>query len=115
MKRLEESVTIRPVDKQLLLDLKQRALALVPDAAILLYGSVATGVAGPESDYDILVLLNAPLSREEEDRIRDVIYDLQVERGVVMSVIFYTREEWDSPISSVSPYRRNIEREGVLL
>ena len=115
MKRLEEAGAVKPVDKQLLLGLKQEVLSLVPDAAIFLYGSAARGTRGPESDYDILVLLAKPLPRVEEDRIRDVIYDLEVARGVVMSVIFYTNEEWNSPVNTVSPYRRNIEREGVVL
>ncbi len=115
MKHLEEALTIRPVDKRLLLDLKQKVLALIPDAAILLYGSAARGDAGPESDYDILVLLPEPLSRAQEDRIRDAVYDLEIAREVVLSLMFYTREQWDAPVTAASPYRRNIERDGVLL
>ena len=115
MKRLEEAVTIRPVDKQLLLDLKQKVLMLIPDAAIFLYGSAARGDAGPESDYDILILLGQPLSRVDEELIRDAVYDLEVARGVVLSLIFYTRQEWDAPVNAASPYRRNIEQDGVLL
>ncbi len=37
---------------------------------IILYGSRARGDARPDSDYDLLVVTEAQMSREEEDRLR---------------------------------------------
>ena len=40
--------------------------AFLPGASVVLYGSVARGEQGPESDYDVLILVDAPLTRQEE-------------------------------------------------
>ncbi|MCL4552798.1 MAG: nucleotidyltransferase domain-containing protein [Candidatus Marsarchaeota archaeon] len=115
MKSIEETDKIKPVDRQLLSDLKNLVLSRVPDATLLLYGSVARGDQIPESDYDILILLCAPISREQKASIRGVIYELELQHDVVMSIMYYTQEEWDSPLVAASPYRKNIEVEGMVI
>ena len=50
-----------------------------------------------------------------EDRIRSEVYPLELETGAVITLMVYSREDWDSPLSQATPFRRNVEREGVLL
>jgi predicted nucleotidyltransferase len=115
MMHLEETKKIKPVDRQLLTDLKNLVLSRIPDATLLLYGSVARGEQTPESDYDILVLLHAPISRQQKAEIRGVIYELELQHNVVMSIMYYTEDEWNSPLVTTGPYRRNVETDGILL
>ncbi|MHB9035157.1 MAG: nucleotidyltransferase domain-containing protein [Armatimonadota bacterium] len=115
MMHLEETKKIKPIDKQLLTDLKSVVLSCIPNATLLLYGSVARGEQTPESDYDILVLLRTPISRQQKTDIRSIIYELELQHSVVMSIMFYTEDEWNSPLVAISPYRRNVEIDGILI
>ena len=98
-----------------MLDLKSVIVRFVPNATVILYGSAARGKREPESDYDVLVLLDEPAPKETLEEMRSAIYDLELEREVVLSVMTSTQEEWRSPLSRVSPYHKNVESEGVLL
>lgn len=49
--------------------------------AAFVYGSVATGRAGPSSDVDTCVLLARPLSASETERLRTSFVDLQKRLG----------------------------------
>lgn len=115
MKRIEELKTLSPEDKRILREAKEIICRFLPDAEILLYGSVARGTGQPESDYDVLALLASDLSNQQKDAVRGAVYDLELAHNVVISLIFYTRDEWDSPLVTATPYRKNLAREGVLL
>lgn len=115
MRQLNRVRILAESDKQLLRDLKSVILRFVPDATVILYGSVSRGKQGPESDYDLLVLLGASVSKRTLEDMNSAIYDLELERDAVLSVMLSTREEWDSPLMSVSPYHRNVLNDGVVV
>jgi len=85
-------------DRDLLSELKGVVSRHVPDADILLYGSVARGTATTESDYDLLVIASRKLSRSEEDSLDADVYQLQLEQEVVFSVSVVASDEWEQPI-----------------
>lgn len=115
MKTIDQAKQICDSDKELLAELKRIVIEHIPDATLFLYGSAARGERGPESDYDVLVLLNTPISTSEEDEVDSRIYALELDRGAVISMFFVTRDQWDRFPVVVSPYRRNVDREAVLL
>jgi len=115
MRRLDRVTTLSESEKKLLRDLKGVIERFVPNATVILYGSAARGEHGPESDYDVLILLDKPAPRQMLDEMRSAIYDLELDREAVLSVMTSTQDEWNSPLESVSPYHKNVEREGVLL
>ena len=115
MRRLNRVRTVSKADKQLLRDLKDVIARFVPDATVILYGSAARGEHGPESDYDVLVLSPNKLSPEEEESIDAAVYDLELDRGAVLSVMFSSQAEWQNPIVRQSPYYDNVTNEGVLV
>jgi len=102
-------------DKKLLRDFKQVITALVPDATILLYGSRARGNPAPQSDYDLIILTEQQVPPEIATRLQDAIYDFELDRQAVLSVLFYLRGEWDAPRTLAMPFRRRVEEEAVLL
>lgn len=84
--------------------------------AIILYGSVARGTATPESDIDIMVLVD---SSEEElkeyaDRLCEVSTDFALEYFKVFSIMDVCYSEF-SEWKQVLPFYRNIANEGVVL
>ena len=81
---------------------------------IVLYGSVARGTNTAESDFDIALLLNGNLSRETEDKLSDLIVDLNLKYDIVLSVIDIDYEmfkKWEK----VTPFYKNVNEEGVVL
>ena len=81
---------------------------------IVLYGSTARGTQTDESDVDIALLMRCAPSKSMNAQMLDLIVDLELDCGKVLSVIKidYPRFiEWQNAL----PFYRNIEQEGVIL
>jgi len=61
---------------------------------IYLFGSVARGEAGPDSDYDLLVIV--PDSAEPERRRSRLAYQALRGTGTAADVVVWTRSRFDS-------------------
>lgn len=86
---------------------------VAPDAQAILYGSEARGDARPDSDIDLLILVNKDqISPREEDMITDPLYDIEFDTGVLINPIVYSKKLWGK---LVTPFYENVVREGVLL
>lgn len=86
-----------------------------PLAKIYLYGSRSRGTAKDDSDWDLLILLNKDdISNEVESEITNPLYDLEFDTGEVISPMIYTEKEWNSKYK-VTPFYKNVMREGILL
>lgn len=99
--------------KQILLACRGSIRANYPAATIVLYGSQARGQAGPESDMDLLVLLNENVTAEKKRVIRDMLYEISLAQDLVISTIVRSHETWNSPISQATPLYRIIQEEGI--
>ena len=85
-----------------------------PDAQAIVYGSEARGDARPDSDIDILILLEgdeAP-TPEKELELRRPLSALEAQTGVAINALVTLRRVWEQ---MVSPFTINVNREGVLL
>jgi predicted nucleotidyltransferase len=83
-------------------------------AQVIVFGSRARGDARRESDWDILILIDNPVSTEIEKSFRNNLFDLEIETGEVFSIFVYQIKEWDTR-HKVTPLYRNIKKEGVRL
>lgn len=95
--------------EEAVLQLKQK----FPVVEIRLFGSKARGDSGPESDIDLLVLTSRRLSWRERDAMTDALYDIQIQRNVVLSLLVVPLQEWTSGRPSVLPIHDIIEEEGI--
>jgi predicted nucleotidyltransferase len=103
------------MEHELLKKVKIAVQQIEPNADIFLYGSRARKDYRETSDWDFLVLVDGPVNSHRTDRIRAVLYDLELDSGEIISSIVRNREEWDGPKFKFAPLHENIEREGVRL
>jgi predicted nucleotidyltransferase len=85
---------------------------------IILFGSYATGKADPESDIDLIVILNKKgFSRSYtemiETRMRLSKPLLKLRETVPIDLFVYTADEWKTVERSQSDFIRNVQKEGV--
>ena len=76
---------------------------VAPNAQIILYGSEARGEARPDSDIDLLILVDEPQ-----------LYELEVKSGVIISPMIMLRRLWENrPFQT--PFSLNVMNEGIVL
>jgi predicted nucleotidyltransferase len=78
---------------------------------IILFGSHATGNPGPESDIDLLVIMDTPLRRSEQaQRIRQVINPM-----FGTDILVYTPEQVQQRLEWGDWFLKSILEEGVIV
>ena len=97
----------------LLAEMVRRLVAVCQPERIYLFGSQARGDAGPDSDYDLMVVVSsstvAPHRRDQQAfrALRGV--------GVSKDVLVWTREEFESRVGAPTSLPATVLREGRLL
>ncbi len=115
VKLLRRRVVVSFRDQGDLRACKAAVRSVLPEAKMVLYGSRARGDAEPESDFDLLVIVPAPVSGATLQKLSDTIYDVELERGIVVSCLVCSDKQWNASPWRVSPFRMNVEREGIVL
>ncbi|HET6370732.1 MAG TPA: nucleotidyltransferase domain-containing protein [Nitrospiria bacterium] len=79
---------------------------------IILFGSRARGTHTPDSDYDLLLVVDRrdPLL---VDRLYDAVMDVLLKHGRLISLKFFTPAEMDRLARLKTPFMQHVLREGV--
>jgi predicted nucleotidyltransferase len=99
--------------KTLLRELKARLIAIYATRlrSVYLYGSYARGDCDPESDFDVLVVLDDFSSYGAEvDRTAEPVATLSLEHAVSISLVFLREREWTA---DESPFVRSVRGEAI--
>ncbi len=101
--------------EQVIQRIKELGQKILPEGASLwLYGSRARGDARPDSDYDLLILLDKDtLSALDYDRYNYPLYDLGLDINVDISPRIFTKKQWIS--WSYDPFNKNVERDKMIV
>ncbi len=79
-------------------------------AEVFLFGSRARHEEHKESDWDLLVLSNNPVTIKEEQSIRHKLVDIELEVEESFSVFVYNKNDWNTK-HSVTPFFKNISKD----
>lgn len=94
--------------------IKKQVKEIDPSADIILYGSRARGDERPDSDWDILILVNTEADIETEKVFRHKLFEVELELGEALSTFVYNKQEWKSKYW-MTPLYKNISNEGILI
>jgi predicted nucleotidyltransferase len=88
---------------------------ILPDhAKLMLFGSQARDDARPDSDWDLLILLEGEkVSNEDFDRWAFPFISLGWSLGVEINPVVYTYREWQQ--RQITPFYKNVMQEGIEL
>lgn len=96
-----------------LAELLRRLVPAYEPERVYLFGSRARGEAGPDSDYDLLLVV-ADDAPPERKRSR-LAYEVLRGTGVAADVIVWTRRDFDARLGVVTSLPATVVREGRLL
>ena len=100
---------------EILNTLKRILYQVAPDATVILYGSEARGESRPDSDIDVLILLNKEkITLTDRQQITYPLYDVELDTGVIISPKVFSKNLWENEMS-ITPFYDNVMREGILL
>jgi len=104
---------MRSADRRTLESLKERLLAAdVPLLELWAFGSRVRGDFDHESDIDVLLVLRER-TKDAEDRIDEIAWEVGAEAGYVVSTILRTGEQLAAPPYRASALLEDIHREGL--
>lgn len=95
--------------------IKEILRRVAPTAEVIVFGSEARGDARPDSDIDLLVLLDGDrLTLAREENVTLPLYELELRAGVSISPIVLLKKQWrNRPFKT--PFYINVVNEGVRL
>jgi uncharacterized protein (UPF0332 family)/predicted nucleotidyltransferase len=105
--------TIR--EQSVLTRIRAAVSAIDPGARAILYGSRARGDADQDSDWDLLLISACASSVPAREALEQRLQALFAATGALVQPVWVSEQEWQSPISRVSPFHANVEEDGVQL
>ncbi len=89
--------------------------ATIPDAQVWLFGSHARGQAGPDSDYDILIIIDRPVDIRTKFALRTHLRKQLLGRGIRCDILIQSEQEIQRKKELPGHIVRRALREGVPL
>lgn len=78
----------------------------------LMFGSRARGTATWDSDLDLYIEVES-LTKEQEDYIDDVAFEMSLDKGFVISPFIVTKDNLKNPLFLQSLFYNKIKSEGI--
>jgi len=108
-----EAEDLKEIDKTVLDQFKSLLLKKVRLHRLILFGSRARGDAAPQSDMDVVVIIEGAISGTIKACISECAWEAGFERGIVIVPVIFTRDEWEHGPESKSLLVQAVKTEGT--
>lgn len=102
-------------DRTILEKFQALLLSRVKVHKLILFGSRARGDADPDSDMDVVVILEGTVNDEDRESVSDCAWEAGFQHGIVVVPVVFTRSEWETGPERYSLLAQAVESEGVPL
>jgi uncharacterized protein len=105
--------SVPSTDDPILVSIVDRLIAIYRPERIYLFGSAARCEAGPDSDYDIMIVVSdaTPLGMRDTGPAYRALWRL----GAAVDLLVWTRAQFDSRLHLRASLPSTVQREGKLL
>lgn len=79
----------------------------------VIFGSYARGEQTTESDIDVLVSLQGPISTQDELNIYNSAFEIDLEYDVILDVKILNEDDFSSSMTQYMPFIENAMQEGI--
>jgi uncharacterized protein len=103
-------------DKQALEEFKGKIFYQLKDYVLdlKLFGSKAQDTDSPDSDLDVLVLVHRS-DPDLEDKIIDIAFEVNLQHDIYLSPRVIEAAKMNDPLFRITPFYKNLERDGIRL
>ena len=99
--------------KDIVNQISQAIRRVDPTATAILYGSEARGDARPDSDIDVLILLEGDqMNLKREMDVTGPLNEIEWQTGVLVSPTVMLRKQWEN-MPFKTPFYINVMNEGI--
>ena len=81
--------------------------------AVYVFGSRATGLARPDSDYDLLLVVSDEFSLGDKDALYDAVIDILLDTGRLVSLKLFRKGAFRRLCDLGTPFMTHVLTEGI--